>query len=705
MQQEISKQELLNWLMPVPWKVAESTVSSGGDRTVLQRILEARGFDTEEKRNQLFHAALKDLPDPFLFRSMADACDLIGTHLEKQQPRFLIFGDYDADGLTAAALLARYFAELGHQPDILIPDRFDDGYGLSEALVDEIELHRPGLVITVDTGTSSPELIRDLKGRGIDVIVTDHHLETSGGGWTGVPLINPALAGETYPFRHLSGAGVAFMLTLALDRKLGRVADSRPGLLVLASVGTVADVMPLVDANRILVREGLKEFEKFAPQGLKAVDRLVRTGRELMARDIAFSLAPRLNAAGRMGDVRLALDLLLEDDPERADYLAGELDRLNQQRRLVEQEIFSQAIEAALESAGGAASVALAVGRNWHAGVMGIVSSRLAEKLRVPAITLNEDEEGILTGSARSFGNLDLIEVIRSAAPLLEKFGGHAGAAGLTLRAENLQAFRRQITEAVEAIPRSVRQKPLLADIALTGDQFEIGLVRQFDALEPTGSGFERPLICMEDLTVDEMTFVSDGRHLKFSLRTSDPSARVFDALLFNRSNEGVFYSPGDRVEIMAIPEINRWRDKETIQMRLIEIRPGRHQQINEQAVREYRQWTERGRLEGGSLSLSSSLFGPLWQTMEALCGGRCPQITFLPVRLAWLLSHRYNRGVRAPELLLALAILDEAGLVLLKDNGDGSFTCTKLEQGGKRPALSDSHLWGKLKELGVIVE
>ncbi len=708
--QEISRQELLNWLMPVPWELVEDPAWRESGRPVLDRVLEARGIDTEEKRRELFDASFDQLPDPFLFRSMGEACHLLESHLDRGHPRILIFGDYDADGLTAAALLSCYLTERGHEAHILIPDRFDDGYGLSPALVDEIELHRPDLVITVDTGTSSPDLVRDLMDRGMDVIVTDHHLATQAFEEAGAPLINPMLAGETYPFAQLSGAGVALMLTLALDQMRGRIADCRPRLLVLAAVGTVADVMPLVGVNRIIVREGLAAFERSAPHGLRSIDRLGRSDKGLTARDIAFSLAPRLNAAGRMGDVRLALDLLLEEDPARAGHLARELDQLNQERRLVEQDIFSQALDAVTSPCcHGASALAIAVGKGWHAGVMGIVSSRLVEKLRVPAITLNE-EDGLLTGSARSYGNLDLIKILHTAAPLMERYGGHAGAAGLTLKAENLDAFRDKITQAVEAIPRKERQQAHLADIALTGGELQADLIRQFDTFEPTGNGFERPLVWMEDLTVEGMTRVGDGRHLKFALRTPDPSMLLFDALLFNRSGEEAFYRLGDTVEILAVPEINRWRDQETVQMRLIELRPARHDGVNDRAVKDYGRWLEKAEtdekeLEDQGLSLPASLFRSLWKILESLCDLKDRSLTFLPLRLAWLLSHRYNEEAKALEVLLALAIFDQAGLVRLSDKGDGSFSCTKIEQEGKRPALSDSPLWEKMKALGVAVE
>ncbi|NLB51022.1 MAG: single-stranded-DNA-specific exonuclease RecJ [Clostridiaceae bacterium] len=710
MRREITRQELLNWLLPVPWELVEDPAVDPAGLSVPDRILRARGFDTPQKQKQFFEASLDDLPDPFLFRDMEEACRLIENHLRAGAPRLLIFGDYDADGLTAAAILSRYFTGLGHPPQVLIPDRFDDGYGLSPALVDEIELHRPDLVITVDTGTSSPDLVEDLLERGIDVIVTDHHQATGDFHCPKAPLINPTLQGEAYPFPYLSGAGVALMLTLALDRQMDRLPDHRPSLFVLASVGTVADVMPLVEANRILVRHGLDFFETHAPEGLKALKRLSPGDQALTARDIAFSLAPRLNAAGRMGDVRLALDLLLEDDPSRADQLARKLDALNQERRLVEQEIFSQAFDQVLTVCGtDPVSVAIAVGKDWHAGVMGIVSSRLAEKLRVPAITLNE-EDGWLTGSARSYGSIDLIKAIRASAPLLEKYGGHAGAAGLTLHAGNLEAFCQQMTRSIEAIPRHIRHQPYQADVVLTGSELDNDLVRGFDIFEPTGSGFERPLVWLSDLTIEGMQRVGEGRHLKFTLRTSDPSMRLFEALLFGRGQEDHFYAIGDTVEILGVPELNRWRDRETVQVRLVEIRPGRHDQINRQAVDGFARLNGQASqaisdMEGGSdLRLSQSLFGSLWQLLESLCDAGGAGLAFLPVRLAWLLSHRYNGKTDPLGLLLAMAIFEQAGLIRLENEGDGSFICSRLERGGSRPALSESPLWTELKELGVIV-
>ncbi len=704
---------MLEWLSPADWAVAYDAPEE--ERDVLARVLTARGLDTPAKREAFFHVSLDDIPDPFLFLDMGKACEIIDAVLKSESSRILIFGDFDADGLTSAALLERWFRARGFNPDILIPDRFDDGFGLSVALAEEILLHRPDLVITVDTGTSSPEAIELLRYGGIEVIVTDHHLPDEHFSRGDVPIINPSIPDELYPFEQMSGSGVAYLLTLAADRFLGEISAIRPMLTVIASIGTVADVMPLIDVNRAIVRAGLAAFSEHAPVGLKALfDRIKSDGdRDITSRDIAFSIAPRLNAAGRMGDVRLALDLLLEDDPVRVVDLAVKLDELNEMRRQVERDVFQEAFHDVMRRQGDdPLAVAVARGEGWHGGVLGIVSARLAERLRVPAITLSE-EDGILSGSARTFGRINLIDGIASAGSHLETFGGHEGAAGLSLKAENFDLFRNAMVQYIESIPKQKRHLPILADTSLEGDAIDTKLVESFDVLEPTGHGFERPLFLIPHMMIDAIARVGDGRHLRLKVRSRGEARSSFDAILFHRGDDEPFYSVGDEIDLLGTPNFNVWRERRSIQLRCVDIRPARGPDTDDNRLQSIfpgllRQLPDVALtetfVEFGLTSIGQDVFVALWQLMSSLAGEERIPVAFLPSRLAWLLTHRYNVEAGSLAVLFVLAIFAEVGIGdLLADEG-GGFIFRLLDTGGEKFKLTETSLWGKLDAQGVLV-
>ncbi|NLG29697.1 MAG: single-stranded-DNA-specific exonuclease RecJ [Clostridiaceae bacterium] len=696
------KQATEHWLQSTPWQLLDDGTAKGD---LLTRVLSARGFDTAEKRRVILNASSDDLPDPFLLHDMDKACSILLRVLEKEHPKLLIFGDYDADGLTAAAILCRYFDQLGVRPDWLIPDRFDDGYGLSEGLVDEISYHHPDLVVTVDTGTSSGLAVAELKKNGIEVIVTDHHQATGHHDLLDVPIINPTLEGEGHLYQHLSGAGVALLLTLALDQKRGEISPVRDTLMTLASVGTIADVVPLLGANRIIAREGILRFQEDAPEGLKAVCRVSGTNtQKINARDIAFSVAPRLNAAGRMGDVRLAMDLLLANDKKEADRLATELDLLNQKRREVEQDVFSQAL-LSVTSKAERPGIAIVAGKDWHPGVLGIVSSRMAEKLRVPAITLNEDN-GWLTGSARSFGHIDLIKAIRTADHFLEKYGGHTGAAGLTLKADNLKAFEEHMALYFDTLDPEDRVIPHWADIKAEAFMLELQAVENLESMEPTGEGFERLVVWLENFTIESIARVGNGRHLKLTLRSPDESMQSFDALFFGRGDEAAFYDIGDVVDMIAAPEINEWNHRRTVQLRLVDVRPAAETKNDREAASLYDYLTAGNDLLQYPVAtrpeLSQNLFAALWQLIEMFKDDGRP-LLFSPVRLAWLVSHRYNVKADALDMTLALLVFHEVGLLRLLRAPAFGFQLEISDGNGLRPVLSESPLWRTLEALGVL--
>lgn len=711
---DTARHHMLEWLTPADWAVVCDAPQGEGHQDVLSRVLMARGLDTQMKRDAFFHVSLDDIPDPFLFLDMERACSIIGDVLQSTSPRILIFGDYDADGLTSSALLARWLKEKGCTPEILIPDRFDDGFGMSLALAEEIILHNPDLVVTVDTGTSSPESIALLRHYGIKVIVTDHHLPDEQFVRGDVSVINPSIPDDPYPFKQLSGAGVAYLLTVAADQFFGKVSPIRPMLTVIASIGTVADVMPLVEVNRAIVLAGLSAFVEHAPVGLKALfDRVNKDpDAAITSRDIAFSIAPRLNAAGRMGDVRLALDLLLEDDPAHVIVLADKLNELNEKRRQVEYDVFQKAFNDVMNRQGDAPlSVAIARGENWHGGVLGIVSARLAERLRVPAITLSE-EDGILSGSARTFGRINLIEGIAHAGEYLETFGGHKGAAGLSLKPENFERFCDTMIAYIESIPKKKRQLPILADTSIEGHMINTKLVESFDLLEPMGHGFGRPLFLIPHMKIDAITRVGEGRHLRLKVRSQGEKQSIFDAILFHRGDDEPFYSVGDEIDLMATPIFNVWRERRSIQLRCVDLRPSNEEGLDDRLQSVFPQLLHQLSDDDlaetlarfGLTSLGQNVFVALWQLISSLAGRGNTPITFLPSRLAWLLTHRYNVEVGALAVLFVLAIFAEVEIGELLVDEDGGFIFRLLDIGEEKLKLTETSLWRRLDAQGVLV-
>lgn len=700
------RHKLIRWLVAPLWKIRSAASDESTDIDVLDRVLVARGLDTARSRDVFFNATIEDMPNPFLFKDMRRAASIILDVMRDRSPRILIFGDYDADGLTASALVARWFHAKGIFPNILIPDRIDDGYGLSVALVEEMLLHRPDLVVTVDTGTTSSDLVALMVEEGVQVVVTDHHVPTLPFDRNIAPLINPSAEDEIYPYRGLSGAGVAFVLTQALDLAMGERTHGRDLLSILAAVGTVADVMPLTGVNRILVRHGLERFDTDAPAGLTALYSMTRRRDNLSisSRDIAFSIAPRLNAAGRMGDVRLALDLLLEDDAERASILALQLDELNQERRCVENNVFDEALKMVTRAWGDDAPIiAITRGKDWHPGVLGIVSSRLAERLRVPAITLRE-EEGILTGSARSFGSINLIRGLDAASEYLDRYGGHSGAAGLQLASDKFDSFSHAMVTYMRSIPKDERDETYEADADISASAIDGELVDRLALLEPTGQDFGKAIFLIRRFVIEDISRVGDGRHLKMRLRAKDVPMQSFDAILFYGGDEAFFYAKGDVVDVLATPEWNVWQGKSTIQLTTEAIRPSCENE-DARAFSCLKRFFETPSSEDAAtrVMMTPMHFTALWLFLAQLGEDGDGQIVFSPSRLAWIVSHRYNVEVDAFAVLVILNVFSDVGLCHI-ERTETDFVVFKPEKSnGGRPSLTSSPLWTMLCRYGLL--
>lgn len=507
---------------------------------LLARLYAARGMaSADEARLEL--AGL--LPVGSLAGSAAAVDVLLEHHAARS--RVIVVGDFDADGATSSALVVRALRALGFADvDFLVPNRFEFGYGLSPPLVEIAAAGRPGLLITVDNGISSVRGIAAARERGIDVLVTDHHLPPAV-----LPaaraIVNPNLPDEPFASKHLAGVGVAFYLMTALAGRLVDAASARrlaASLLDLVALGTVADVVPLDRNNRILVEHGLRRIRSTrANPGIRAL--LEVAGRDpstAVASDLGFAAGPRLNAAGRLDDMGLGIRCLLSDSAAEARQLALTLDQLNQERRLIESEMQAQALEAV---AGivieGSIPVALSLfDEGWHQGVVGLVAGRIKERYHRPVVAFARDSDGRLKGSARSIPGLhirDVLAEVDSAHPgLIERFGGHAMAAGLTLPPSALARFRDALLEvASKHLSTADLEQEILTDGSLEDPELTLETAELLRASGPWGQGFPEPLF--EDVFEISSSRVLKDRHLKLQARLP-AGHNTLDALAFNQA-------------------------------------------------------------------------------------------------------------------------------------------------------------------------
>ena len=499
-----------------------------GCSVVFARLLEARGFTSVQAVRDFLSPSLeRDWADPFLLLGMDSVVSRLDSAIDSQE-HICVFGDFDLDGISATALMVRALRQLGAaKVSYLIPKRLGEGYGLNAASVPKLISLAPDLVVTVDNGVSADVEIRTLQDAGIDVVVTDHH-EPGEHLPRSVPMVNPKLdAGYGLPVAdgfpedftvELSGAAVALKVVQALG-----IRRAKPMLwleyLDLATLGTVADVINLSFESRALVSAGIAQMRTRPMPGLAAlVDQLANVElSEITADRIAFVIAPRLNAAGRVSDPMEALDLLLADDQAQACSLASRLVARNQERQQIEKDLEVAAREQLQRKYDGQRALVLA-GAGWHEGVRGIVASRLAERYGVPTVVASINEAGIAEGSARTVGSVDLFKAFSSCSDLFEHFGGHAGAAGITLKASRLDEFERRLLDYLDKLPQEDFAQPKTSDLEVQLADLDYGLAAEFDQLEPCGAGNPRPVFQARDLSIAEAKVVgAEGIHLRFT--------------------------------------------------------------------------------------------------------------------------------------------------------------------------------------------
>lgn len=565
-------------LIPKQWQLARANPE--GRRLLAQalnvtpftaQILLNRGIASPEAALQFLKPSLKNLPDPFLLPDMEKAVLRLIAAIQKKE-RIAIYGDYDADGLTSTALLALFLRELEVEPILYIPDRVREGYGLHTKALQKLKAQGVSLVITVDCGSKSHEVLRDADNSDLDVIVTDHH-EIDEEPLKAFAFVNPKRLGENGVGQELAGVGVVFFLLMALRQKMRRencFQKPEPNLkqhLDLVALGTIADMAPLIGINRTLASFGLKELATTQKAGLIALKKIadLKLNTALFASDIGFRLAPRLNAGGRIAQASLGCDLLSATDPLRAEKIAKILDQCNQDRQVLQEKHLQEAFQliALQENRFGL----VVASQQWHPGIIGLVASKLTENFFRPSVAFSIEKD-FAKGSARSIPGISIVETLKECEEFLEQFGGHSLAAGLTLRADQLTNFGNRFEEILKEKMSSGSFTPTLhIDCELNIKDIDEKLLEELSALQPFGIKNPEPVFWGRELQFSDMRLVGKN-HLK--LKISDRMSQPLEAIGFNLGNlHPMKLSRGDAA---FIPQWNTYQDTKTIQLKIRDI-------------------------------------------------------------------------------------------------------------------------------------
>ncbi len=543
---------------------AVNALVSGGCKPLTAMILASRGIETSQAANQ-YLSCHGELPDPFLMTDMDLAVGRIGLAISRGE-KIAVFGDYDVDGTTAPCLLTSFLRSCGGQCVSYIPGRLEEGYGLNPIAIRYLHAEGVSLIVTVDCGITAIAEAQLCKELGIDLVITDHH-ECKEQLPEAIAVLDPHRPDGGYPHKNLSGVGVAFKLAAALsgdqDAVLAEYAD-------MVCLGTVADVMLLQGENRVFVDRGLRSMQHTHRPGIAAL--MEECGCDpstLNATAIGFMLAPRINAAGRMGRIELAVDLFLTNDPEKARELAKALCELNRQRQSVESEIYEQAVSM-LPADSVPEAIVLADDR-WHQGVVGIVASRIAEEYCCPTFLICMDgEHG--KASSRSYGGFNLFASLTALSDLLESYGGHELAAGFTINRRNIDEFRTQVCALASQYYRDDTPRTVLdVDCSIRAELLTLPNVEHLSALEPCGNGCPKPVLMMEQLQIERLQSVGNGKHLRLRLRQGRYS---INAIYFSATAQSASICQGDLVDVAFNPQVNEFRGEKSVQMNILDIRP-----------------------------------------------------------------------------------------------------------------------------------
>tara|TARA_B100001059_G_scaffold52507_1_gene46299 strand:+ start:18036 stop:19739 length:1704 start_codon:yes stop_codon:yes gene_type:complete len=556
-------------LKPIPdTKVVSSLQESLGVAPIIATLLAQRGINTFEEAKQFFRPQLSDLNDPFLMKDMDLAVNRLHTAISGNE-KVLVYGDYDVDGTTAVSLMYLFLKNKCSHVEYYIPDRYEEGYGVSYKGIDYAKSNGFTLIVCLDCGIKAVEKVAYAKDQGIDFIICDHHrpgekLPSA------LAVLDPKRMDCNYPFKELCGCGVGFKLAQAYHQYFNLPFEDLIPLLDLVVVSIAADIVPIIDENRVLAFYGLQQLNSNPRIGLKALMTVANRKEIFNISDVVFGLAPRINAAGRIEHGNKAVELLVQEDFSQAKVKAEYIDKHNLTRKELDQNITKEALEKIVPNA----KTTVVFSEKWHKGVVGIVASRLIETHYRPTIVLTESH-GKLTGSARSVSGFDVYNAIDSCSNLLEQFGGHKYAAGLTLKKENLEAFIKQFEQVVsETITSEMLTPKISIDLEMSIADINKKTYRIIEQMAPFGPANSRPVFMVKGM-IDNGTgrlIGQEKNHLKLALTDSDNS-KTLDGIGFGMSDRFPMVQDKQSFDVCFVMDLNEWNGTTNLQLRIKDLR------------------------------------------------------------------------------------------------------------------------------------
>ena len=664
---------LRKWeVRPLDKERAAAFAQTYGVPFFLAMLMNIRGLDDAAHLRE-FLGEGEPLSDPFLLKDMDKAAARITRAVDNME-KIAVYGDYDADGVTSTAMLYSYLETRGADVIFYIPQREGEGYGMNIGAVEYLKEQGVSLIVTVDNGISSVQEVARANELGIDVVVTDHHrpqeiLPDA------VAVVDAYRPDDTSPYKHFSGVGIAFKLLMALEDGAGDVEDLLEAYSDLAAIGTIGDIVPLTGENRTLIRAGLERLSQSDRPGVQALlENAGIAGKALTSTNVAFTLVPRINATGRMGAPERAVRLLISGYEEEAEVLSEEICADNEERRRVEAEI-AEAAFADIEAKGYMKDRVVVVdGENWHHGVIGIVASRVTERCGKPCMIISRGETEA-KGSGRSIEGFSLFEAICACGDLLIKFGGHPMAAGITLKPENIEAFRKRINRyAAEHFPQMPTQTVTL-DCKLNPAALSVSMAQSLTQLEPFGNGNPQPVFGLFNMEISNVTPVGGGGHLRLTL---EKNGAVITAMRFNTKPEELPYHIGDKIDLAVQLEAREFRGQPSLTVIVRDMKfAAFNTEKNIASLASFEKW-QRGEVlsaeDKNRLYPDRACLAAIYRALRTVNGKETDQVRFVS---------QFGKDMTLGLFKTALLVFEERGLVH-SEIADDTFTATLIETSGK---------------------